>query len=242
MDMAGQVLAYNALRGQAPLTLTVNFTVNTSFTGNVNWGLITPEQFLNFASHYETLLPRYTPWTRVIPAAGIYYLIANVGGDFSLSTTIYVGADEPVVVPPVLPVRQVSVDAIRARGTSSHPVSLRYSGGVLGLWDHSTDAAVDLTAPPEGITIWRELPFEELPVKAQEYVRVSSRIAYNREHGSGGSYMSQLQSEAKRLFQELMHEHTSTLRSNVGNRASLQRKLTDIRTGGLASSPRVPIR
>ena len=133
--------------------------------------------------------------------------------------------------------------AIKARGTADNPVSLRQADdGTLGLWSHKDNAFVDLTAPPEGVSVWLELPFEKLPPKAQEYVRVLSRIALNREQGSSPTYMAQLRDEAARLLRELQHEQTSTLRNNVANRASLQRKLLDIQTGGLYYRSRVPIR
>lgn len=137
----------------------------------------------------------------------------------------------------------INAAAIKARGTGSNPVSLRHANdGTLGLWSHKDNAFVDLTAPPEGVSVWVELPFEELPPKAQEYVRVLSRIALNREQGSSPTYMAQLRDEAARLLRELQHEQTSTLRNNVANRASLQRKLQDIRFGGLYYRSRVPIR
>lgn len=133
--------------------------------------------------------------------------------------------------------------AIKARGPADNPVSLRQAAdGTLGLWSHKDNAFVNLTAPPTGVSVWLELPFEELPPKAQEYVRVLSRIALNREQGSSPAYMAQLRDEAARLLRELQHEQTSTLRNNVANRASLQRKLLDIRTGGLNYQSRVPIR
>ena len=137
----------------------------------------------------------------------------------------------------------ITAEAIKARGAGGTPVSLRLQpDATLGLWSHTDNAFVDLTNPPEGVDVWVELPFEELPPKAQEYVRVLSRIAYAREQGSGAQYMAQLEQQRNALFRELMHEHTSTLRNNVGNRGALQRKLHDIRTGGLNYQSRVPIR
>lgn len=154
---------------------------------------------------------------------------------------------KPPVITPPLPrpaVLQISPDAIRARGTGTRPVSLRYtSAGKLGLWDHAAQAFVDLsTDVPKGTTVWRELPFDELPPKVQEYVRLLSRRTYTREQGSSPTYMAQLRDEAGRLLREIEHEHTSTLRNNVANRPSLQRKLIDIRTGGRNLQSRVPIR
>lgn len=131
---------------------------------------------------------------------------------------------------------------LRVRGTADRPLSARWTAGNMGLWDHTNEQFCEDTQPqPQGWVVM-ELPFEELPPKAQEYVRLISRIAYAREQGSGAQYMAALKTEAATLLRELMHEHTSTLRSNVGNRPSLQRKLNDIRTGGLYYSPRVPIR
>jgi hypothetical protein len=133
-------------------------------------------------------------------------------------------------------------DAIRARGSACNPVSLRYRDGVLQLWSHRYNEFVDLSDPPTDVTIWRELPFEELPPKAQEYVRLISRIAYTREQGAAGGYLGQLQQEASRLLRELQHEQTSTMRANVANRPDLQYKLQQVRTGGLYAKSRVPIR
>lgn len=134
----------------------------------------------------------------------------------------------------------IDASALRARGTAEQPVSLRQAvDGTIGLWDHSANAFADLTQPPAGVTVWLELPFEELPPKVQEYVRLLSRITLNREQGANPTYMAQLRTEEQRLLREIQHEHTSTLRSNVANRPDLQRKLYDIQTGGTYYSSRI---
>ena len=149
----------------------------------------------------------------------------------------------PTIVPtPVDPPTRAAVTstAIRARGSADCPVSLRYKQGALGLWSHNDGAFVDLANPPQGVTVWVELPFEELPPKAQEYVRIISRIDYAREYGSGGQYLSQLQDEAASLLRDIQHEHTSTLRNNVLLQPSVQSKLHAVRTGGMNFTRGVP--
>jgi PKD repeat protein len=239
ITLEGHIMVVDAVRGPAPFTLTANMTTGPGGGPDDNWGVMTPEEFLNIGANYDELLPHGEPFVHTITEDGVYYLVCNVGGDTTLHTTIYVGPDEVVAPEPVL---QITPDAIRARGSNSHPVSLRYRDGTLQLWDHTEHAFVDLTDPPEGITVWRELPFEDLPPKAQEYVRLLSRIAYQREQGTGSGYLSQLQADASRLLRELQHEQTSTMRSNVANRPALQSKLQAIRTGGLYAQTRVPIR
>jgi hypothetical protein len=133
-------------------------------------------------------------------------------------------------------------DAIRARGPAENPVTLRYRDGRLQLWSHADDGYVDLDNPPDDVTIWRELPFELLPPKAQEYVRTVSRHNTARSQGASPTYLNTLKMRAATLLRELNHEHTSTLRANVGNRPSVQNSLTRIRNGGVYTLSRVPTR
>lgn len=127
--------------------------------------------------------------------------------------------------------------ALKARSArSTNPVSLRWSGAELQLWDHQEEELVDLADPPENVAVVLELPFEELPVPAQEYIRTVSRMA-----NAGGQELAILRSDAQRQLRELQHTETSIMRANIGRWTSVQRALYDIRTGG-ASTPRVPIR
>lgn len=133
--------------------------------------------------------------------------------------------------------------ALRARGTATRPVSLRAEAGPLGLWDQRAGAYVNLDEEvPEGVTIWVELAFEDLPTKAQEYVRVASKLQYASDFGGGAQYIAGLRQERDRLMRELQHEQTSTMRNNVTFRPDFQKKIHDIRTGGLYYRSRVPIR
>lgn len=135
------------------------------------------------------------------------------------------------------PDQSISLSAIAARsGKSTAPVSLRWIAGKLQLWDHHEQEAVDLANPPENVNILLELPYEQLPVQAQELIRTKSRLC----SATGQERAELLRTEVMQR-RELEHQETVQQRANVGRWSGVQRTLYDIRTGGV-TNPRVTLR
>lgn len=123
---------------------------------------------------------------------------------------------------------------LRLRGPGDRPLSLR--GG--GIYDHRAGTLLDTATE---VTAWVELPYDLLPEPARAYVQAEGRRRALAEQGAPATQIAEAQRRAQEAMFELRRLQTSTQRSNVGFRPSVQYKALGQR-GVVPLYSKVPIR